>query len=599
MSLSLDASKEPTLAHGLSDTSRSPHSGLLSHMTGKEATSNSREEDQRKKKHPTEDEEKGASVKEESAVLSNKKMRLTETNENEQDASSATAVAAAPPDVATSEAVVAHPAAASPKKTEAEELVAKPATKKLFPEQLRDMLSNPKYTEAIRWLPDGESLVVNTEKFAEIVPTKHEDSTSNTARLDSFRRKLNRWGFKRDTGPKLPKHLAPFIHPLFKRDQPELEDGMSGAVTKPSSWTMARYLASGGGVGMLGGRRTYDSGLPLDLRHLQPPPPALGPSYPSPLDHSPPPTSLPRWMAEPSFLPPTAEQMMLYPPRASAAAAAASLSPRELPFERRLYRQEVDPWVALAVEEERWREAELYRQQVRQQMELEHYLESRAARGVDSAPPLWRSRAMGGAAAVGPPPVHDLSDALIRKSYPELEGHPRKDPPDERMMEGPPPPPPPRSWKSYPELQEEEGDAHHYPLKYPHPRNYPSDERIMEVVAPPPYSSARSYQERNFPPHTMDPVGGSLYPVRPDPVSFWMGRQQALVEQEAAAAAALEQEKEAAAAQQEAAAAAESARRDFLYRREMDRIRQAEEAEQEYYRHTRMSQAEPNTPRSL
>lgn len=197
----------------------------LGEASGKEAKSPNQ------KKHPLENEAAAPSARE--SALSNKKMRVTTEYKDEQEAS----LRDEPDQPSKPEAVQDVTKGTYDALTDEQSFA---ASKKVFPEQLMDMLSNPNLQEAIRWMPGGESFVVDNEKIAAVVPTKSSsEGTSAISRRDSFRRKLNRWGFKRDNmGPKLPKHLAAYRHLLFKKDQPQLSKGMSGSVKKKESHNM-------------------------------------------------------------------------------------------------------------------------------------------------------------------------------------------------------------------------------------------------------------------------------------------------------------------------------------------------------------------------
>lgn len=126
-----------------------------------------------------------------------------------------------------------------------------------FPRRLMRMLASPTVASAsvITWLPHGLSFVIlRPDVFAErILPMYFPESASDgrssqnkppAAKYPSFTRKLNRWGFRQIArGP----DAGAFHHHLFRRDMPQLCDGMecqksrksqssaSSANAKPSS----------------------------------------------------------------------------------------------------------------------------------------------------------------------------------------------------------------------------------------------------------------------------------------------------------------------------------------------------------------------------
>jgi len=80
-----------------------------------------------------------------------------------------------------------------------------------FPQKLMEVLSDPKVSSAITWLPHGKGFVIlQKRKFAcEVMPLYFKHS-----KFTSFTRKLNRWGFSRvSRGPE----MGAYYHKLFQR----------------------------------------------------------------------------------------------------------------------------------------------------------------------------------------------------------------------------------------------------------------------------------------------------------------------------------------------------------------------------------------------
>lgn len=78
------------------------------------------------------------------------------------------------------------------------------------------------------WLPDGDSFCLIPVVFAENVLDKHFQGT----KFESFTRKLNRWGFKRVAGQKVPANTIAYYNKFFIRGQPKLLKNMNGGKTK-------------------------------------------------------------------------------------------------------------------------------------------------------------------------------------------------------------------------------------------------------------------------------------------------------------------------------------------------------------------------------
>lgn len=86
-----------------------------------------------------------------------------------------------------------------------------------FPERLMDLLNHGEgIKEHMWWLEDGEAFAVVPEGF-EAVLDKYFQGT----KFESFTRKLNRWGFKRAAGQRVPSQAIAYFHPMFRKEEPE------------------------------------------------------------------------------------------------------------------------------------------------------------------------------------------------------------------------------------------------------------------------------------------------------------------------------------------------------------------------------------------
>ena len=111
------------------------------------------------------------------------------------------------------------------------------------PTQLREILELPEAKEMIEWLPGGEAFVV-TKSFdlaSQILPRYFK-----SGQYESFVRKLNRWGFRRESRG---RRTGAFYHEHFIRDRPELMVHMSNrrAVANPRGLG-PKHLRGTGGV---------------------------------------------------------------------------------------------------------------------------------------------------------------------------------------------------------------------------------------------------------------------------------------------------------------------------------------------------------------
>ena len=81
-----------------------------------------------------------------------------------------------------------------------------------FPQQMYDALQDPEMKQIVRWSPNGQSFVIlDKDQFVEKVLEKYFPTNKS---YHSFTRRLNRWGFFKNT--------AMFSHPSFQRDRPNL-----------------------------------------------------------------------------------------------------------------------------------------------------------------------------------------------------------------------------------------------------------------------------------------------------------------------------------------------------------------------------------------
>jgi len=93
--------------------------------------------------------------------------------------------------------------------------------KNFFPFMLWDILSINHYYDVVSWTRDGKAFVIkDVRRFSGEILTHHFYKTGS---INSFIRKLNRWGFKMAaTG----KNTGAYMHALFVRDEPWICIGM-------------------------------------------------------------------------------------------------------------------------------------------------------------------------------------------------------------------------------------------------------------------------------------------------------------------------------------------------------------------------------------
>lgn len=100
-----------------------------------------------------------------------------------------------------------------------------------FPEKLMSLLDGDCVSDVMWWLPDGDAFCFIPDVFAEEVLDKHFQGT----KFESFTRKLNRWGFKRVAGQKVPARTVAYYHNSFTRGHPDLIKEMTGGKAKGAS----------------------------------------------------------------------------------------------------------------------------------------------------------------------------------------------------------------------------------------------------------------------------------------------------------------------------------------------------------------------------
>lgn len=91
-----------------------------------------------------------------------------------------------------------------------------------FPQQLMKMLNDPANAHIVAWTSGGDSFVVhNKDQFvAEVMPVYF----GKRSKFTSFTRKLNRWGFARNSQG---EDKGAYSHPLFHRDDPSSHEKMA------------------------------------------------------------------------------------------------------------------------------------------------------------------------------------------------------------------------------------------------------------------------------------------------------------------------------------------------------------------------------------
>jgi hypothetical protein len=142
-----------------------------------------------------------------------------------------------------------------------------------FPEKLMHLLNTKDGKESICWLPDGTAFAISPRNFEQHILPKYFENT----KLESFTRKLNRWGFKRVSDEVTPGSFT-YYHPLFQRGFPTLCRSMNGGKRADKialSSAQVQILQSMQGENMpsdaalmavlMGGANPPDRGVPLML----------------------------------------------------------------------------------------------------------------------------------------------------------------------------------------------------------------------------------------------------------------------------------------------------------------------------------------------
>lgn len=102
-----------------------------------------------------------------------------------------------------------------------------------FPEKIMDLLQGGLADNAIYWLPEGEAIAVDPDKFKDSTIISKQFRGN---KLSSFVRSLNRWGFRRIFYHSLPDKTLAFYHRLFQKQSPELvkQMKMDGGEKEPA-----------------------------------------------------------------------------------------------------------------------------------------------------------------------------------------------------------------------------------------------------------------------------------------------------------------------------------------------------------------------------
>lgn len=96
-----------------------------------------------------------------------------------------------------------------------------------FPHLMYHLLEDDNYKDALCWLPDGLSFALDPDVFQRKVIEVHFPRS----KFDSFKRKLNRWGFRRVMETEAPGTMT-YFHRLFRRGYPGLLKQMHGGRIK-------------------------------------------------------------------------------------------------------------------------------------------------------------------------------------------------------------------------------------------------------------------------------------------------------------------------------------------------------------------------------
>ena len=96
-------------------------------------------------------------------------------------------------------------------------------TKQSFPHLMYRLLEDDEYKDALCWLQGGLSFAIDPDVFLKKVIAVH----FRGSKFDSFKRKLNRWGFRRVMETEAPGTMT-YYHRLFRRGFPSLLTEMNG-----------------------------------------------------------------------------------------------------------------------------------------------------------------------------------------------------------------------------------------------------------------------------------------------------------------------------------------------------------------------------------
>jgi hypothetical protein len=97
-----------------------------------------------------------------------------------------------------------------------------------FPEKLAETMRSPHGQGAIWWNPEGSVFCLLPRQFTKQVLQNIFQGT----KLESFQRKMKRWGFERCFDTSFPRGALVYHHPYFQRDRPELMKQMSAGMKK-------------------------------------------------------------------------------------------------------------------------------------------------------------------------------------------------------------------------------------------------------------------------------------------------------------------------------------------------------------------------------
>ncbi|GAX21607.1 hypothetical protein FisN_29Hu041 [Fistulifera solaris] len=95
-----------------------------------------------------------------------------------------------------------------------------------FPEKLAETMRSPHVQDVLWWNREGTVFCLLPRQF-----TKLQNIFQGT-KLESFQRKMKRWGFERCFDTSFPRGALVYHHPFFQRDRPELMKQMSAGMKK-------------------------------------------------------------------------------------------------------------------------------------------------------------------------------------------------------------------------------------------------------------------------------------------------------------------------------------------------------------------------------